>query len=334
MLPYIRNLLGRARRMFIAIAKVMLPVMIVVKLAQDAGLVDVVGRAIAPAMAWLDLPPEAGIIWTTTVFIGIYGGIATLSGFATSLELSVAQLSVLCAMMLFTHALPVEQAIVRRAGAGFWSTGLLRVAAALAYGAAVSWTCRLTGLLSDPVSLGWLRGGGLVDAEADAGWLAWMASTAFSLALTATIIVGLLVLLDAFERFGITRRITAASMPVLRLSGLDARVAPVTTVGVLLGLTYGGALIIDEAHRQQFDARVRFLALAWLSLSHALIEDTLLMLALGADFFVVLVGRVALTLAIVATIARLWPPRPGASAATAAGVRRAAGTARTAGTRS
>src|SRR5690606_19090168 len=81
--------------------------------------------------------------------------------------------------------------------------------------------------------------------------------------------------------------------------------APVTTVGVLLGLTYGGALIIEEAKKQNFSARTRFLALSWLSLSHSLIEDTLLVLALGANIWVVLVGRVILTLLIVAALANL-----------------------------
>jgi len=93
--------------------------------------------------------------------------------------------------------------------------------------------------------------------------------------------------------------------PLLRFSGLDARAAPVTTVGVLLGLTYGGALIIEESDKQQFDARTRFLALAWLCLSHALIEDTILLLALGANLWIVLVGRVIITLVLIAALARL-----------------------------
>src|SRR3546814_18408941 len=107
------------------------------------------------------------------------------------------------------------------------------------------------------------------------------------------------------DRLGITRRITAAMMPLLKVSGLNAQVAPVTTVGVLLGLTYGGALIIDEAAKQNFSARTRFLALAWLSLSHSPIEDTLLLLALGADIWVTLVGRVALQLINVGILALL-----------------------------
>jgi len=146
------RLLARSRRLFVALMKVMLPVMIAVQLAQHWGWIDALGRAIAPAMAWLALPPEAGLIWITGAFVGIYGAIAAMIGLASQLELSAGQLSALCAMLLFAHALPVEQSIVRRAGASFWATGALRVGVALAYGGAVAWLSRLTGVLDEPVS--------------------------------------------------------------------------------------------------------------------------------------------------------------------------------------
>lgn len=302
---YVSSLLARSARLFVALMKVMLPVMIVVQLAQHWGWVDILGQAIAPGMAWLDLPPEAGMIWMTGLLVGVYGAIAALIGLAPGLELTVGQMSALCAMVLFAHALPVEQAIVRRAGASFWATGLLRVVVALGYGAVVAWTCRLTGIMSDPVSLEWLLASSGGGAGSASDILGWAQTTVMSLAMTFGILVGLLVLLDILERAGITRRITSALTPLLRFSGLDARAAPVTTVGVLLGLTYGGALIIEESGKQQFDRRTRFLALAWLSLSHALIEDTMLLLALGANLWIVLVGRVLVTLLIIAALARM-----------------------------
>ncbi len=305
MFSYLVAMLYRSWHMFLAVSKIMLPVMIIVQVAQQFGLVAWVGRFIAPAMSLLNLPPEAGIIWATTVLVGIYGGIASLSSLAATIDMTTGQLSALCAMMLFAHAIPIEQAIVRRAGAGFWATGALRIGTALVYGAAVSWACHLTGALGEPMSFEWLRGSGAIPDGASATYLGWIQATAFSLALTFAIIVILVVALDALDRLGITQRITAAIMPLLRISGLDARVAPVTTVGVLLGLTYGGALIIEEAAKQNFPARTRFLALSWLSLSHSLIEDTLLLMALGADIWVVLVGRLLLTLAIVAALAKL-----------------------------
>jgi hypothetical protein len=315
---YLIALVLRSWRLFITVTKVMLPVMVVVQVAQEFGLVDIVGEFIAPAMGLLHLPPEAGIIWATTLLTGIYGGIASLSGLAGTLEMNAGQFSALCAMMLFAHSIPVEQAIVRRAGASFGVTSALRIGTAFVYGAVVSWACYLSGALADPVSFEWLRGSSFVSSSASAGYLGWIQSTAFSLALTYVIILVLVLVLDGLDRLGITRRITKALTPVLRVSGLDEQVAPVTTVGVLLGLTYGGALIIDEATRQNFSARTRFLALSWLSLSHSLIEDTLLMVALGADVWIVLVGRVAITLAIIAVLARLTGRGSGATAPVAA----------------
>ncbi len=304
-MSYVPSLLRRSRRLFVALVKVMLPVMIAVQIAQHLGWVDVLGRAIAPAMAVLNLPPEAGMVWMTGALVGAYGAIAVLMGLASSLDMSAGQFSALCAMVLFTHSLPVEQAIVRRAGGGSWTTALLRLGAALVYGGAVAWFCQFTGVLSEPISLQWLHGSAAAGTPADAGLVNWVWGTALSLALTFAIIMGLLVVLDVLERTGATRWITAALTPVLRISGLDARATPVTMVGVLLGLTYGGALIIEESEKQHFTARTRLLALAWVSLSHSLIEDTVLFLALGADIWIVLVGRVVLTLLIVAALARL-----------------------------
>ncbi len=305
MRPYLITVLQRSWRMFFSVAKIMLPVMAIVQIAQQLGLVEQIGHIIAPAMALLNLPPEAGIIWATTLLTGLYGGIATLSGLASTLDLTSGQLSALCAMMLLTHALPVEQSVVRRAGASFSVTTVLRIGAALAYGAAASWASHLTGLLDEPVSFDWLRGASDTAAATQTGFLAWGQATLFSLGLTLIIIVVLVVVLDGLDRLGLTKRFTAALMPLLRMSGLEAQVAPVTTVGVLLGLTYGGALIIEESSKHSFSARTRFLALSWLSLSHALIEDTLLMLALGADIWVVLVGRVLLTMGLIAALAKL-----------------------------
>jgi hypothetical protein len=290
--------------MFFAVAKIMAPVMLAVEAAQRWGLIDALGHVIAPGMALLNLPPEAGLVWISNVFMGVYGGIAVLIAVSGSIDLTTGQLNALCAMMLIAHSIPVEQAIVRAAGASFAATAGLRLAAALLYGGAIAWVSRLTGVLTGPVSLAWLQGSTLIKGAAEDGYWAWIQSTAVTMLMLLIIIFALAFLLDALEHLGITRRITALLAPLLRLSGLDSRVTPVTTVGVLLGLTYGGALIIDAANKHQFDARTRFLALAWLSLSHGLIEDTILMLALGANVWLALVGRLIITMLIVALLAR------------------------------
>lgn len=305
MFSYLHVTLARSGRMFLAIAKIMVPVMAAVQVAQHFGLVDMAGRLLGPVMGLFNLPAEAAIVWATTLLIGIYGGLASLASLSGTLDLNSAQLSVLAAMMLIAHNIPVEQSIVRRAGASFGITALLRVGSAAAYGAATAWITHLTGWLGDPVNLEWMRGSEFLSDTPGSGYWAWIQATAFSLILTFAVIVGLVVVLDILERLGITRRITTAITPILRISGLNAQAAPVTTVGVLLGLSYGGALIIEESDKQGFSARTRFLALSWLSLSHSLIEDTLLLAALGADLWIILAGRLLLTLAVIALLARI-----------------------------
>lgn len=303
---YLRARLQTSLKVFWQLIKIMVPVMLAVKVAAEIGLIDALGPLLAPVMALLSLPPEAGLVLVACFTIGIYGGLGALPLLAET-ALTTGQLSIVCAMMLFAHALPMEQAIVRKAGASFWFTAILRLLAALLYAALVTAICRATGWLSEPADAGLLHR----MASPSAGWLDWLVSSLVSLAATFVIIVALILLLDLFERSGITRRLTAAMMPLLRFSGLSRDLAPVTTVGVLLGLTYGGGLIIKEAQEKNFEPKMRVLALCWISLSHSLIEDTGLMLAVGADIWVVLVGRVLLTLLAIRLIALTLDAVPG-----------------------
>lgn len=304
LLTYLLAQFQRSARLFWIVAKIMVPVMVVVQVADSLGIVHWLGELIAPAMQWLNLPPEAGLIWATTALTGIMGGVATISALGGSLEMTSAQLSALAAMMLFSHALPVEQAIVKRAGASMAITTALRVVTAIVYAAIVMWVCTRLNLLNDPVSFDWLRGSDLLGEHAE-GFLGQVAAGVFSLLVMFAITVALVLLLDVMDRVGLTRHFTTLTMPVLRLSGLTPNVAPVTTVGVLLGLTYGGALIIEASRTQKLDKRTRLLSLSWLSLSHSLIEDTLLLMALGANIWVVLVGRLIITLLVVMAMAWL-----------------------------
>lgn len=70
-------------------------------------------------------------------------------------------------------------------------------------------------------------------------------------------------------------------------------------VGVLLGLSYGGALIIREAKAGTIPRRDLFLSICLLSLTHSLIEDTLFIMALGADLTGILLARVVFTLIVI-----------------------------------
>ncbi len=157
MLHYLNTIRLRSTRMFLTITRIMLPVMVIVYIADRLGLVRLAGEALTPAMALLGLPPEAGIIWATTILTNIYGGMASMAALSAGMDMTVAQVSALGATMLFAHNIPTEQSVVRRAGASALVTGALRIVVALVYGGIVSWTCQAMGWLQDPVSLAWMR---------------------------------------------------------------------------------------------------------------------------------------------------------------------------------
>lgn len=308
MLRYLHTLARRATRMFLAVAAIMVPVMVLVYVAERLGLVALAGQAIAPAMAFIGLPAQAGIVWATTVITNIYGGIAVIAALSGELQLNAAQMSALGAMMLFAHNLPTEQAVVRRVGASALFTGSLRLLVAVAYGAGVTWLCHWGGWLQEPVSLAWLSSSGATPSGPP-DVLPWLLSTARSLALIWLIICVLVVILDLLERIGFTRWLTRKLAPVLRLTGLTEAAAPLTTIGMLMGLAYGGALLIEASERERHDRRTLLLALCWLSLFHAVLEDTILIAALGANLWVILVLRGLVVLAIMMALA--FATRPG-----------------------
>ena len=106
MSPYLNSLFDRSRRLFITLAKVMVPVMLAVRIADQLGLIDMVSGVLTPVMSLIGMPPEAGLIWASCLFINLYGAVAVIAGLAPHLDMTSAQLSALCAMMLFAHVIP------------------------------------------------------------------------------------------------------------------------------------------------------------------------------------------------------------------------------------
>jgi len=80
--------------------------------------------------------------------------------------------------------------------------------------------------------------------------------------------------------------------------GMSKDAAPIAIIGTTLGLAYGGGVIIKESKSKALCKKDVFYSLSLMGLSHSLIEDTLLMLAIGASIFGVLLGRIFFTVIV------------------------------------
>ena len=307
MIAYIKDLSARTARTGWEVAKVMVPVMLLVRLADLLGLTAMLGGWLAPVMGMVGLPGEAGLAWSIALLVGLYGGIGAVVALVGTVELTALQLNVLLSMILFAHGIPVEQAIVRRAGASFALTTLARVACAVVFGALLFHAGTVVDALQGPATLGLIPA-----SRADATWWGWAGATLRTLVLMFAILFVLLLLIDVLKRVGLFDWLTRAWTPLLRRLGIAPPLAPLVTIGMLLGLTYGGGLIIEETRRGAYSARDLFAPLCALSVIHALIEDTVVVLALGADAWVIVVWRTLfamLAIALIAATVRVWPQK-------------------------
>jgi hypothetical protein len=78
-------------------------------------------------------------------------------------------------------------------------------------------------------------------------------------------------------------------------------------VGIIFGIAYGGGVLLEEKRSGALNRRDALLVGIFLSLSHALIEDTLLFVAIGADWVVVLLVRIFFTVAFMLILRFLIP---------------------------
>jgi len=281
--------------------KAMVPVMIAVRIGIEFGLIDQLAVVFEPVMALVGLPASAGIVFATGMLVNNYGAGAALVGILPFTELTVAQVTVLLSMVLIAHALPVEQTISRKAGISFVFSSLLRFLGALLYGLILNAVYSWGDWLQTPVSIAWLPG----DNGADTGWMDWATNSAVSLFWLFWVILGLVILLKIFEALKITDLLARLLSPVLGLMGISKSATPITMVGVLLGLAYGGGLIIKEARAGTLSPRDIVLSLCFMALCHSLIEDTLFMIALGGDVTGVLIGRFIFAVVVMIGLSRL-----------------------------
>jgi len=105
--------------------KITVPAVIATKILEELGLIVYISMALEPVMGLMGLPGALGLVWATGIMTSLYGVVGVYAALAPGLELTSAQVTVLCSVILIAHSLPVETAADRRdpsaRGAGLWS---------------------------------------------------------------------------------------------------------------------------------------------------------------------------------------------------------------------
>ena len=296
----LKSLFLKTLRVYWALVKIMVPALILVKILDSLGGTYYLSLVLSPLMELVGLPAEMSIVWAAAMLVNIYTAMAVFFSITLAEPLSVAQITVLATMILLAHGLPVESAISKAAGLGWMYTLGLRIGGALLLGFILNVIFSSFDLLSEQSQVLWQP------KPQDDSLMSWLLLQGQTLILALVIIAGLIFLMRLLEYLGIERVLHWLLTPFLKLLGIGKEAANITIVGMILGLSFGGGLLIEQAKSGKVSKRNIFLSMSLLCLCHSIIEDTLLLLLLGADLWGVLWARLLFSFVFVAVLSRLY----------------------------
>lgn len=273
---FFKTLFDEVVTVSVPLFKLMIPIILLVKVLEEIGAITLLGQWLGPLMALVGLPEEMGLVWAATIATNIYGGMIVLYSVATDNTLTVAQMTVLGGLLLMAHGLPIETRIAQLAGMRMRVAIITRMFGAFAFAWLLHMFYDQTQTLQEPAQMMWQP------QPIPDGLVYWFLAQAKALVMIQIVIIILLTFLKIMRMLGVEKVIQWMLRPLLKLVGIGKEATTITLVGITLGIAFGGGLLIKEAHAGHVSKKDVFTSLILLGFCHSLIEDTLLVILLGA----------------------------------------------------
>ncbi|PLX79924.1 MAG: nucleoside recognition protein [Desulfuromonas sp.] len=125
----------------------------------------------------------------------------------------------------------------------------------------------------------------------------------------AIIIIPLVVVFELFRYLPVFRRIGTVCEPLMQGVGLSRQASLPLFTGIFLGIAYGAGIIIQVTQEKKLPPRELLLLALFLATCHAVIEDTLIFVAVGGNGWQMLGIRLFLAVGMTAMLSRFWAAR-------------------------
>ena len=267
--------------------RIMIPTLLVVRLAQEVGFDDLLVFLFAPLMAAMDLPASLALVLVTTLLTNPYAGLIVATSLPEVSQLTIGQTSIVALFMLFTHGLPLEAMVSSRVGVRLWFVIVLRLAVGFLSATLLAQIFALTGWFSAPanVTLFQIMGENIVH---DTSWFGWLKDQMLGLVVVQLVIIILVASLELLRIVRFEQLMTWALTPILRIMGIGNRASTIAIVGVMLGLSFGSGLLMKDVATGTIPKKDVFGVVCFINLMHSVIEDTAVVALLGPSLLVII----------------------------------------------
>lgn len=277
-----------------------IPMVIIMRILEQYGMIEVLATALEPIMKVLYLPGEAALIWAVSMTSNLYAGLVVFV--SLSHEFTVLQATIMASLMLGAHSIFVEMIFVAKTGCRFFLFTTLRIVMTLISTFIMANIMMAMGVGTEPTTIHFIP-----TAPLEQSWGEWTINTAKQMLAIPIIAFWMVGLLNILKALRVTTLICRILSPVLRPIGIQSQnSSELTLVGVLLGLAFGGALIVEEAKKGHIPDRDIAMIMLSLCNVHAAVEDNALMTLIGAWVFGFVVLRTLICYAMLFVMGRVF----------------------------
>lgn len=266
----------------------MIPISFVVMLLDYSGVLLIISGYTGPLMSYFGLSGQTALVLLSGGLINIYSALAVIS----TIDITMRELTILSVMILIAHNLIIETAVQKKTGsAGYWML-LLRIIAAITAGLILNIVLPANAVIlhasTKTVSSGF--------------WptiVQWLTGTLQLTGKVVIIIVSLNFLQKLLDEFSITLWLSKFLTPFLRAMGLPLQASFLWLIANVIGLTWGSAVLIEQTREGKISRREANILNHHIAISHSLLEDTLLFVAIGVPVIWLIMPRLILAFVVV-----------------------------------
>jgi hypothetical protein len=285
----VKEVLPTTTKTCIWILKITVGISFAMMLLKYFNILPYISDAVSPIFRHFGLPGSAALAYLSGYLINVYSAMAVMS----TLALDARELTILCTMVLCSHSMILETAVLKKTGVSGTRMVIIRTLSALFLG----WFLNL--IL--PAGSGEVVTAAVAQEQLSF-WLTlreWLWAT-FKLVLLITVIIyALNIVQRLLSEFGVMKMISKLLKPLMIFFGLPPRTAFLWIVANIIGLAYGAAAMLDEIARGKLERRDVMLINTHICIAHSNLEDLILLTAVGAIGWIMLLIRWAMSMVLV-----------------------------------